>query len=315
MSHLPRPRKLWLPLALLLAIGIVAAGIRVVPRGHRGAVLRFGAYRPDLLAPGMHWVPPWPVGGVRVIPTETIRQIRLEPAAENGVTERASEYLTGDANLLKVAVRIDYRIADPLEIARLGLDEVESRLVNLAESALVSTLSGVSIAESLGTGRESLARTFRDQVQRQADRQALGIRAVGVVWVEMTPPQEVRRDFEDAQAAVSEAARTIAEAERGAAAEALRVTGETAVLVTQAETAAQAAKSDATAEARGFASLVQSARRTGVGPTARELWLRTIDRILPALKGRTVLATDQPVDLTIMRQGREVPVPATVVQP
>lgn len=250
-----------------------------------------------------------------MIPTETIRQIRLEPIVEKGVAERTSEFLTGDANLLEVAVRIDYRIADPLEIARLGLDEVESRLVTVAESALVSTLSGVSIAESLGPGRETLARTFRNQVQRQADRQALGVRAVGVVWVEMTPPQEVRRDFEDAQAAVSEAARTIAEAERAAAAQALEVTGETAVLVTQAESAAQAAKSAATAEARGFASLVQSARRTGVGPTARELWLRTIDRILPALKGRTVLATDQPVDLTIMRQGRELAVPASIVRP
>ncbi len=304
----------WLSLLLLAGI-VVAAGVRFVPQGHRGAVLRLGLLRPELLPPGMHWIAPWPIGEVRVIPTESIRQIRLEPFVEGGVAERAREFLTGDANLLEVAVRIDYRIADPLEIARVGLDQVESRLVPLAEASLVSTLSGVSIAEALGPGREALARSFRDEVQRQADRQALGIRAVGVVWVEMTPPQEVRRDFEDAQAAVSEAAGTIAEADRAAAAQALAMTGETAAIVAEAETGAESAKSSAMAEARSFAALLQNARRTGTGPTARELWLRTIDGILPALKGRTLLATDQPVDLTIIRQGAELPVPATIVRP
>jgi|GEM_PF-5723628 len=309
-------RPFWISTFLTLAIfGIVMAGVRFVPRGHRGAVLRLGLLRPELLQPGMQWVAPWPISEVRHIPTESIRQIRLEPFVEGGVAERAREFLTGDSNLLESAVRIDYRIADPLEIARVGIDQVESRLVPLAEASLVSTLAGVSIAEALGPGREALARSFREEVQRQADRQALGIRVVGVVWVEMTPPREVRRDFEDAQAAVSEAARTIAEADRAAAALALEVTGETAAIVAQAETDAQAAKSSALAEARGFAALVHQARRTGTGPTVRELWLRTIDGILPALKGRTVLATDQPVDLTIIRQGAEVPVPASIMRP
>lgn len=313
--HRPGWRTLTFAAVFLSVAAGVAAGLRVVPQGHRGAVVRLGTLRPELLAPGMHWVPPWPVAEVRAIPTELILQIRLEPFAEGGIAERASEFLTGDANLLEAAVRLDYRVIDPLEIARTGLDRVESRLVPLAEASLVSTLSGVSIAEALGPGRETLARTLRENVQKQVDRQALGIRIVGVVWVELTPPKEVRRDFEEAQAAVSQGARTVAEADRAAAAESLAVTGETAAILTEAETSAQSARAAAKAEAQGFGVLLRQARRTGYGPTVRELWLATIDKILPALKGRTVLATDQPVDMTIIRQGAEVPVPASLPRP
>ena len=58
-------RGLFLTLVPILAILAVASGIRVVPQGHRGAVVRLGTLRPDLLPPGMHWVPPWPISEVR----------------------------------------------------------------------------------------------------------------------------------------------------------------------------------------------------------------------------------------------------------
>jgi membrane protease subunit HflK len=310
--HFDRRMVRFLVISVALA-AFIFAGFRVVPQGNRGAVLRFGSVRPDLLTPGMHWVMPWPIGEVRNIPTESVRQIRLEPFREGGIAERAGEFLTGDSNLLEVALRLDYRVADPAEIARTGIDQIENRLIPLAESSLVSTLSGISIAEALGPGRDTLARSLQETIQKQADRQALGIRVVGIVWVELTPPREVRRDFEDAQSAVAESARSIAEAERAAAALTAAVSGETAVILADAETAAQTAKANATAESRKFMVLMRYTQKTGYALTGRELWLRTIDEIMPALKARTVLATDQPVDLTIIRQKAEIPMPPEAI--
>jgi regulator of protease activity HflC (stomatin/prohibitin superfamily) len=306
---------------VLLSLGFsalavaVAAGFHQVPQGHRGAVVRFGVLRPGLLNPGLHWSAPWPFGEIRDIPTETVRQVRLENLSSDVLGTRTSEYLTADANLLNVALRLDYRVADPLEIARTGLDAVESRLVPLAEASLTSVLAATPIADALGPGRERLALALRDHVQNQADRLALGVRIVGVVWTEILPPNEVRRDFESAQTAVSEAARTVADAQREAAAVALAVVGEAAEITASAEAQAASKKTIALAEARRFAVTLKQAQRTGFMPTGRKLWLDTVAEILPKLKASTVLATDQPVDLTIIRSQPAASVPASVVKP
>jgi vacuolar-type H+-ATPase subunit E/Vma4 len=107
----------------------------------------------------------------------------------------------------------------------------------------------------------------------------------------------------------------VADAQREAAAVALAVVGEAAEITASAEAQATSKKTVALAEARRFAVTLKQAQRTGFMPTGRKLWLDTVAEILPKLKASTVLATDQPVDLTIIRSQPAASVPDSVVKP
>lgn len=298
-------RKLQHSMAVAAAVAaitsVLASGFWRVPQGHRGVVIQFGVVRPMALGPGLHFVAPWPVARLSMVPVEQIRQVKLHQPQENGGGLQPGEYLTGDENLLQVSMQIDYRVTDPLEIARVGLASTELKLTRLAEGELVAALARNPVTEILGPGREKVGLDLKKAIQEAADRQALGVEAVALIWLELIPPQEVLPAFETAQTAVNEAAQRMAEAQTTAERDRIKTGSEIVRIVAQADTAASTTKASAVTQAIRFKSLLQQARRTGFMPTAKQLWLDTVAELLPSLRGRTLIGTDQPVDLTIIR--------------
>lgn len=302
MSRL-RSRKHLLARAVL-SFGLAAllfTCVQKVPTGQRGVYLVLGRIRPEPFLPGLHFTLPWPIAEVRLIPFDTVRQIQVGADSTSVFASQSIEYLTGDENLLEAEIRVDYRITDPAEIARNGLDRTDASLMRLCETALVETLAAAPVSQALGPQRGELAARLAAAIQSLADRLGLGVQIVSATWLTLTPPPEVRPDFEAAQAAASEAAQ--AEARTRAEAEEIRQASisTAAEMVNQARSQASSRTATAGAEAQRFRMLRQQASRTGLMLTAKELWLKRVSEILPALRGRTVLATDQPVDLTIIR--------------
>jgi regulator of protease activity HflC (stomatin/prohibitin superfamily) len=236
-----------------------------------------------------------------MIPVEQTRQILLESITDERLGSQKNEYLTGDENLLNIALRVDYRVGDPLEIARTGLFLVDEQLVKLAESSLVTVLTNASVNDLLGPRRGAIDQQFREHLQRESDQLALGIQITGANWSEVLPLKEVQESFESAQSAVNEAAGRLAQARTKAESNRIQTTSEVAKIKAEAETNASLTKSMAESESRRFKGILKQAQRTGFMQTAKTLWLDTVSEILPALKSRTVLATDQPTDLTIIR--------------
>jgi len=293
--------RVLLATATMLISAIVLMGLWRVPQGHRGVVVRFGAIRPEPLRPGLHFVPPAPMSHVVMVPVEQIRQLHLNQSLENGGDLKTSEYLTGDENLLQVSVQIDYRVADPLEIARAGLELTDLKLTRLAEGVLVAILARKPVAEILGPDRETISQAVRQNLQQEADRQALGVETVAVIWSELISPKEVQPDFEAAQIAVNEAARMVADSQTSSDSDRIKTGSEAVQIVAQAEATAEGLKAAAITEATRFKAILQQARRTGFMPTAKQLWLDTVYQLIPDLRGRILISTDQPVDLTIIR--------------
>lgn len=302
LSPLPGRRTARALFVTSLIITVFYNSLWRVPQGHRGVVLQFGAIRPEPLKPGLHLLPPRPMSEVRLVPVDPVRQVRVEERLDQADGGSASEFMTGDENLINVALRVDYRVADPLEIGRSGLDRAERLLERVAESSLVQTLAQKSVTDLLGPGREAIGLDLRRLIQEQADRQGLGLSITGVIWSQVNPPREVQADFEKAQSAVNEAARTVAEATTGAEAISLQTLGDLEILKAETATKFDSLKIAAVAESKRFETLLKQARRTGFMPTAKTLWLDTVSQIMPKLRGRTVLATEQPLDLTIIRQ-------------
>lgn len=301
MNLLPSRSRVFLILLAIIAGIIVYASTWNIPAGYRGVEVRFGAIRPDLILPGIHLGSPWPLGEVRMIPVEQTRQILLESITDERLGSQKNEYLTGDENLLNIALRVDYRVGDPLEIARTGLSLIDEQLLKLAESSLVTVLTNASVNDLLGPRRGAIDQQFREHLQRESDQLSLGIRITGANWSEVAPLKEVQESFESAQSAVNEAAGRVAKARTQAESDRIQTTSEVAKIKAEAETNASLTKSMAESESRRFKGILKQAQRTGFMQTAKTLWLDTVSEILPALKSRTVLATDQPTDLTIIR--------------
>jgi membrane protease subunit HflK len=281
------------------------ASVWKVPTGHRGVVIFFGRVRPETFGPGLHLALPAPIVEVRMIPVNQVLSIQVKPDAAGVFKSQTGEFLTGDENLVFSEIRVEYRISDLLESARSGLDRIESKLQVLAKSQLVETLALTPISSALGMARENVAELITKRLQQESDRIGLGVQIIKTSWVRLVPPEEVRSDFEEAQTAANQAARQLA----GTRSEVTRLQQETVALVSQIQNRAltDAAESIAVAKAESvkFQALQRQAQRTGLMLTAKELWLQTLDKILPQLKARTVLATDQPVDLTIIRSQNE----------
>lgn len=302
MSRLRSTKRLLTRALLIFGLAaLLFTCVQKVPTGHRGVYLVLGRIRPEPFMPGLHFTLPWPIAEVRLIPFDTVRQIQVGADSTSVFASQSIEYLTGDENLLEAEIRVDYRITDPAEIARNGLDRTDASLMRLCETALVETLAAAPVSQALGPQRGELAARLNSAIQSRADRLGLGVQIVSATWLTLTPPPEVRPDFEAAQAAASEAAQ--AEARTRAEAEQIRQLSisTAAEMVNQARSQASSRTASAGAEAQRFRLLRQQASRTGLMLTAKELWLQRVSEILPALRGRTVLATDQPVDLTIIR--------------
>jgi membrane protease subunit HflK len=295
---------------LLIIVGIVLyQSIWKVPTGHRGVAVVLGRIRPEPFGPGLHAILPWPLAEIRMIPTDSVRQIQITADSGGVLSSQSSEYLTGEENLLEAEIRVDYRISDALEIARNGLDRSESSLKMLSEGALIETLAATPVTSAIGPQREEIGRKITAAIQSQADRLGLGLQVVSTTWLALTPPVEVRPDFEAAQSAASEAAQAEARAKTEVEAIRQQTLATAAAEKSEAQAKSSTRIAEARAEAARFTALRLQARRTGLMLTAKELWLDTISRILPSLRGRMVLATDQPVDLTIIRnQGTSEPV-------
>ncbi|MFM7317918.1 MAG: SPFH domain-containing protein [bacterium] len=311
MSLLKSSKRLMGQAVLLIAIAtLLFRSFQKVPTGHRGVYLVLGRIRPEPFLPGLHFTLPRPIAEVQIIPFDAVRQIQIGADSTSVFSSQSMEYLTGDENLLEAEIRVDYRITDPAEIARNGLARTETSLSRISESALVETLATAPVAQAIGPQRSELASGLTTAIQSRADRLGLGVQIVSATWLTLTPPPEVRSDFEAAQAAASEAAQ--AEARTKAEAEEIRQTtsSSAAAIVNGARSQAATRLAQSGTEAQRFRALRQQAGRTGLMLTAKELWLQRVSEILPALRGRTVLATDQPVDLTIIRNQPQAEVPS-----
>lgn len=296
-----RRRHLIAAVLAVFAAGIVYQSLWKVPTGHRGVLLILGRIRPEPFLPGLHLSLPAPIAEVRLVPADLVQQVRIVADQSSVFASQSDEFLTGDENLLKAEIRVDYRISDLLEAARAGSERTASSLQLLARAQLTETLALTPVTQAIGLQREQVARLLTARLQAEADRLGLGIEIINTAWIHLTPPEEVKADFEQAQSAASEAAQSLAKTQAEVIAEAQRSLGLASEIRNQAATQATVITAQARLEAERFTSLLKQAQRTGQILTAKELWLNTASQILPALKSRIVIATDQPVDLSVVR--------------
>ncbi len=226
------PRLLRVAPVALLAVW-AASGLRMIDPQEVGLVQRFGRHVGGELGPGLHWRSPWPVDRVTRVQPERLRVAAVGSPRAAAPTEAGARpsyewnvrhagfddtpplerlMLTGDENLVEVAARIHYRVADAAAFAFATADPavlVEAS----AERSLRTVLAGHSLDDVLTGKRDGIETAWRRHLGAQLDALGAGVEVVSATVQDAHPPLDVVDAFRDAASALEERETLIDEAE------------------------------------------------------------------------------------------------------
>lgn len=187
---------LWSIVAVLCLWMLFTSTHSIAPE-QRGVVTRFGRYV-YTLGPGVGMTLPSPVERVKKIDVESIRTSDLGSGSEEDLM------LTGDQNLINIAYSVRWNIRDP-QLYLFELKDPNGTLNQVAESAMRSVISQVSLSDAMGDKRIEIEDKVAQITQQILDRYHSGIQVQGVAIKQADPPQAVTDAFKDVQAAQQDA--------------------------------------------------------------------------------------------------------------
>jgi regulator of protease activity HflC (stomatin/prohibitin superfamily) len=216
---------------LVIPIAVVVwlcSGFAIVDSREVGVVQRFGNVQSEL-APGMHYVFPYPIDRVTRLRPQEIRVVELGYRTEQAVqglewssshqagTRRVADestMITGDGYLLDLAAGIRYQVSDPTQFLFTSAD-VDPILRSVFESVIRETLASQSFVSLLTTRRATVEIEVLERVQARLSNlhpDGLGIRLEGLSIHDIHPPQEVVASFHAVATAIQEKQRKINDA-------------------------------------------------------------------------------------------------------
>jgi membrane protease subunit HflK len=307
-----------LTIALIVGALYFASGLYIVRGNEQALVRRFGLARAPLAASGLHVDLPWPFTQIDRVNVNQVQTLAVgispsEPFEVSGFLravdiDRQGEFLTGDKNILNLAISVQYRVSDPyMYLCR--SESPATGLKLLVESLTTDAVSrsGVDYVHPLGLNelREWLTRHTREA----AESQPWGIAVEDVTIAGAYPPVEVKAAFLEVTNARAEKDRTIhreqAQSEKRVAAAQAAATQR----VDRARAEARTRVETARGSADRFLTVIAEFRREGSATgqsadvvrrrTMHRMFLAAVEQLLPRLAGKVLLDSGEPVDLTI----------------
>jgi membrane protease subunit HflK len=284
-SELLRHRgRSWLLLALPALFALyLASGLYVVGPDQRAVVRRFGAVA-DQVGPGMHYRLPWPVDRVDVVKTTSVMKIGVGFVLPSGDGELPAgmEVLTGDTNILNVAMVLQYVIRDPAEFL-FQINDAAAFVEAAAEAALTETIAAMPVDEVLTRGRVAVQERVKTQVQEILDRRHGGISIVSASIMTMMLDRSVAQAFQDVAGAMADREKMINEARAYQNNLIPKARGDARTLLSEAEAYKQQRIAEAVGGANRFLSL-QKEYEKGRDITRTRLYLEAVEKILPRVR-------------------------------
>jgi len=191
-----RSMIMWAIIGFIL-VWLVFTSTHSISPGERGVVTQFGRYS-RTLGPGVSFTFPAPIERVKKIDVETIRTIDLGSEDSNDLM------LTGDQNLLDIAYTVRWNIRTP-ELYLFQLAQPDETIHEVAESAMRSVVSRVSLNEAMGDKRADIETQVQENMQRILDSYRSGIQVQGIAIKQADPPAAVNDAFKQVTAAQQDA--------------------------------------------------------------------------------------------------------------
>ena len=279
----PGRARRWLGLALLLLLAAwLGAGFYVVDTDEQAVVRRFGGIA-QRVGPGMHYRLPWPVDRVDVVKTTSVMKTGVGfRLAEGARTAAGMELLTGDTNILSVALVLQYVIRSPAEFL-FRIEDPETLIGSLAETVLTETVIGMAVDEVLTTGRLAIQERVKTETQAMLDRYQSGVQITSSSIMTIALDPSVAQAFQEVTDAMADREKSRNEARIYANNLLPKARGEANAVVQAAQASRQRRIAEAIGDADRFLALLEEHEKAP-GITRSRLYLEAMERILPKVQ-------------------------------
>lgn len=280
--------KKYLKSGIIVLVIIIAFFTSVTTIGpeEEGVVLLLGKYN-RTLQPGLNFIQPFGFEKVYKIPVQ--RQLKQEFGFRTKLADVRTTYdrsqlgdesmmLTGDLNMANVEWVVQYRITDSYRFL-FRVRDAEKTLRDMSESAMRTVVGDRTVNEVLTVGRQEVATSVEEILQKMCNEYENGIRIDQVVLQDVNPPDPVKPSFNAVNQAQQERETLINQAEAEYNRIIPRARGEAEETIQLAEAYALQRVNVATGEAARFNSLYEAyAKAPEV--TKKRIYLETMERIL-----------------------------------
>jgi membrane protease subunit HflK len=277
-------RHYWLGLIGAILLGAYfASGFYVVNADEHGVVRRFGAIAARV-GPGMHNRLPWPVDRVDVLKTTSVMKIGVGFVLRDGESSAPTgiELLTGDTNILNIALVVQYAIRNPADYL-FQIDRPQMLVSTLAESALTQTVVGMAIDEVLTTGRLAIQTQVKTRTQETLDRYRSGIQIASVSIMNISLDASVAQAFQDVADAMADREKAQNDARAYANDQIPRARGEASQTVSNAKNYREQRIAEAVGNTTRFHALLNEYQKAPEVTRSR-LYLDSMEKIMPKVK-------------------------------
>ena len=292
-------KRLWAALALVvLASAYLGSGLYIVEADERAVVRWFGAEL-AVVGPGMHHRLPWPFTRLDVLKTTAVMKtgVGFTLSDDDQEVVTGKEVLTGDTNLLSVALVLQYVIDDPADYL-FQAERSERMIAVLAESILTDTVLGMPVDEVLTTGRLAIQEAVKRETQAMLDRYRTGLRLSTVSIMGMTLDGSVAQAFQDVADAMADREKASNDARTYANNLLPKARGEAHARVSAAHSRKQLRVAEAVGDTTRFLALLREYEKAPELTRAR-LYAEQLETILAKVKLYVVDSQDGRVPLRL----------------
>lgn len=276
-----RLRLLGLAAAVVVG-GYLASGFYVVGTDEQAVVRRFGAIA-DQVGPGMHYRLPWPIDRADVLKTTSVMQTGVGFALpEGGDTPAGMELLSGDTNVLSIALVLQYVIGDPADFL-FRTEDPRGLIRGVAEAVLTETVIAMPVDEVLTTGRLAVQDAVKIGTQEILDRYQSGIQITSSSIMAITLDASVAQAFQEVTDAMADREKSRNEARMYANNTIPKARGEAHALVRDAQAYQQQRVAEAIGNTSRFSALLEEYQKAPEITRAR-LYLEAMEQILPRVQ-------------------------------
>ncbi len=207
--------RLWMIIpAIVVAIWLLT-GLYTVGPGEVGVIRQFGREH-AITGPGLRYRLPWPVQHVTIVDIDTIRRTtigyRMEGDDSTRTVDREALMLTGDENILKIHLFVQYIVKDPSDFV-FRVRDPEAALHSAAEVALRGVVGSFPIDFTMTEGRAEVQELTHLRLQELLDDYQSGLLVREARILTADPPSQVEDAFHEVVRALEDRERLVEEAE------------------------------------------------------------------------------------------------------
>lgn len=258
----------------------LATGVYSVGPGEQAVIRQFGKMV-HVTGPGLRYRLPWPIQQHDLVDVSALRSAEIGYRTVGGTTVNVSEealMLTGDENIVRVHMFVQYRVKDAAKFL-FSVRDPEETLRIAAEVALRSAVGQNTVDQSMTDGRAVVESQITELLQELLDTYGTGISLSGVKLLVVDPPEQVKDAFHDVVRAWEDKERLVQEAEGYRADLLPRARGEAQAMIQEAEAYRERRILEAQGDVANFV-LVRQEYEKAKEVTRERLYLETIQEIL-----------------------------------